>query len=156
MPSTAYWKSIDKIPTQCIRHDDNKVDYINNIELRKHIIVDRVRYIEKELNNLDDASAFGLNKEDYLEFENPEQFYDWVLTLKPKDVGGKGIQGRELKRRKVEVRKGKILNFIHIHTEILYKLYKSTQVEKLLIFSYVNIIFHMWRHFFALIHIPHF
>ncbi|MEM3290969.1 MAG: hypothetical protein QW046_05580 [Candidatus Micrarchaeaceae archaeon] len=30
--------------------------------------------------------VFGIDPEDYLEFENPKQFYDWVLTLKPKDL----------------------------------------------------------------------
>ncbi|MEM0136704.1 MAG: hypothetical protein QXU18_15995 [Thermoplasmatales archaeon] len=89
LPSTAYWKSIEDILTQYVMHNDNKFDYIENTAQRKHIIVDRVRYIGKESNNFDDASVFGLKDEDYLEFENPEQFYDWVLTLKPKDVRDK-------------------------------------------------------------------
>ena len=34
----------------------------------------------------------------YLEYENLKEFYDWVLTLKPKDVRDKGISERGLQR----------------------------------------------------------
>ncbi|MEM3191113.1 MAG: hypothetical protein QW292_03280 [Candidatus Parvarchaeota archaeon] len=60
LPSTAYWKSIEDILTQYIRHNDNKFDYIDNTAQRKHIIVERVRYIGKESNNLDDVSVLGM------------------------------------------------------------------------------------------------
>jgi len=38
-----------------VKHNDNKFDYDNQgIAHRKHIIVNRIRYIDKESNNLDD------------------------------------------------------------------------------------------------------
>ncbi|MEM3573541.1 MAG: hypothetical protein QXJ62_04860 [Nitrososphaeria archaeon] len=67
-------------------HNDNKFDYINNTAQRKHIIADRIRYIGKESKNLDEASVFGLDNDSYIEYENLEGFYSWVLKLKPKDV----------------------------------------------------------------------
>ena len=53
---------------------------------------------------------FGVGEDSYLEYENLREFHDWVLNLKPKDVKDKGISERELKRKKAEIRKGKILN----------------------------------------------
>ena len=39
-----------------------------------------------------------------------ENFEQWILSLKPKDVRDKGISERELKRQKAKIRKGKQLN----------------------------------------------
>ncbi|MEM0139959.1 MAG: hypothetical protein QXZ44_05045 [Ferroplasma sp.] len=55
LPSKAYWESLEDVLTNYIRYNDNKFDYIDHIVKRKHIIVDRVSYIGKESNNLDDA-----------------------------------------------------------------------------------------------------
>ncbi|MEM0321992.1 MAG: hypothetical protein QW613_06335, partial [Thermoprotei archaeon] len=104
-----------------------KFDYIDGIPQRKHIIVDRVRYIGKESNNLDDASVLGIDPEDYLEFENPEQFYDWVLSLRPEDVRDKGISERGLNRKKAEIRKGHPMNPKTRLTKVVIRLYDSTR-----------------------------
>ncbi|MEM3290955.1 MAG: hypothetical protein QW364_02825 [Thermoplasmatales archaeon] len=95
---------------QYTQHNGNKFDYVYGIAQRKYIIVDRVRYIGKESNNLDDASVLGIDPEYYLEFENPKQFYEWVLTLKPKDVGNKGIPQQALYKIKAKIRKNENLN----------------------------------------------
>ncbi|MEM3431484.1 MAG: hypothetical protein QW783_02990, partial [Candidatus Micrarchaeia archaeon] len=96
LPSTAYWKSIENILTQYIRHNDNKFDYIDNTAQRKHIIVDRVRYIGKESNNLEETIVLGLDRDSYIEYENLEEFYDWVLKLKPKDLKNEKISQQSL------------------------------------------------------------
>ena len=62
-------------------------------------------------------------------YENLREFYDWILTLKPKDVRDKGISKRELKRKKAEIRKGKMLNFKTKLNRILFKLYKSKLIN---------------------------
>jgi hypothetical protein len=70
----------------------NKIfDYDNErIALRKHIIANKIRYIGKETNNIDEKNATGIDEEDYTEYGkdqdivNSKEFNDWVLTLNPK------------------------------------------------------------------------
>jgi len=46
-----------------VRHSDNKFDYDNEgIAHRRHIIADRIRFIGKESNNIDEASVFGIDE----------------------------------------------------------------------------------------------
>ena len=71
LPSDAYWYTLDDILTKYVRHNDNKFDYDNQgIAHRKHIVVNRIRYIGKESNNIDEASVFGIDDDSYLEYEN--------------------------------------------------------------------------------------
>ena len=88
----------------------------------------RIRYIGKESNNLDEVSVLGIDEDSYLEYDNPKEFYDWILSLKPKDVRDEGISERELKRKKAEIRKGKTLNFKTKVNRILLSLYKSRPI----------------------------
>jgi len=67
-PPQAYWYTLDVILTKYVRHNDNKFDYDNQgIAHRKHIIVNRIRYIGKESNNLDD-NLTAIEDPDYLEY----------------------------------------------------------------------------------------
>ncbi|MGC8618439.1 MAG: hypothetical protein ACP5UZ_06855, partial [Thermoplasmata archaeon] len=56
-------------------------------------------------------------------------YYNWIISLKPKDVRDKGISERELKRKKAEIRKGKRLNFKTKVNKTLLKLYKARQTN---------------------------
>jgi len=86
LPSDAYWYTLDDILTKYVRHNDNKFDYDNEgIAHRKHTVVNRIRYIGKESNNIQDIVT-GIAELDYLEYENIEDFRQWILLLKPKDV----------------------------------------------------------------------
>ena len=129
LPSTEYWYTLDDVLTQYVMHNDNKFDYVDKIAHRKHVIADRIRYIGKESNSLDEVSVFGIDEDSYLEYENLNEFYEWILSLKPKDVRDKGISKRELKRKKAEIRKGKILNPKTKIVKILVKLYKEYKVK---------------------------
>ena len=92
-------------------HNYNKFDQDNEgIAHKKHIIADWIRYIGKESNNIDEASVLGIDDDSYFAYENIEDFKEWILSLKPKDVKDKGISERELKRQKAKIRKGKQLN----------------------------------------------
>jgi len=114
-----------------VRHNDNKFDYDNEgIAHRKHIIVNRIRYIGKESNNIDEASVLGIDDNSYLEYENVEDFKQWILSLKPKDVRDKGISERELKRKKANIRKGKLLNPKVKIVKILLQLYREIKLDK--------------------------
>jgi len=101
-----------------------------NIAHRKHIIVNRIRYIGKESNNLED-NLTGLEKPDYTEYENPEDFRQWILTLKPKDVKDKGISERTLYKIKLKIKQGKTLNPKTKIVKILLQLYKETKLNEL-------------------------
>jgi len=132
-PSQAYWYSLEDVLTNYVMHNDNKFDYDNNgVAHRKHIIVDRIRYIGKETNNLDDASVMGVNEDDYTEYTNDyeivnsEEFKQWILTLKPKDVKDKGISHQALYYQKSLIRNGKSLNIKQKVVKILLQLYKDT------------------------------
>jgi len=133
LPSTAYWHTLEDVLTSYVRHSDNKFDYDNQgIAHRKHIIVDRIRYIGKESNNLDEASVIGMKKDDYTEYTkdheiaNSEDFKQWILTLKPKDVMDKGISHQALYYQKSLIRNGKSLNIKQKVVKILLQLYKDT------------------------------
>jgi len=66
----------------------------------------------------------------YLEYENIEDFKQWILSLKPKDVRDKGISERELKRQKAKIRKGKLLNAKVKIVKILLQLYREIKLDK--------------------------
>jgi hypothetical protein len=133
LPSWEYWHTLEDVLTQYVRHNDNKFDYDNEgIAHRKHIIADRIRYIGKETNNLDEVEITGLDEDDYLEYTkdheivNSKEFLDWVLTLKPKNVRDKGISKMALWKVKDKIRQGKQLNPKSKIVKILLRLYKET------------------------------
>ena len=71
LPSKEYWHTLEDVLTAYVRHDDHKFDCDSEgISHRKHIIADRIRYIGKESNNLDDTSVLGIDKDSYLELDN--------------------------------------------------------------------------------------
>jgi len=85
----------------------------------------------KESNNLEDNSN-GLEDPDYLEYAKDheivksEEFRQWILTLKPKDVKDKGISHQALYYQKSLIRNGKSLNIKQKVVKILLQLYKDT------------------------------
>jgi hypothetical protein len=118
--------------TQYVRHNDNKFDYDSEgIAHRKHIIVDRIRYIGKESNNLDN-NLTGIEEPDYLKYTKDheivysEDFKKCALTLKPKDVMDKGISQRALYKAKTKIKNKQFLNSKVKIIKILLQLYKDT------------------------------
>jgi hypothetical protein len=77
----------------------------------------------------------GIEKPDYLEYTkdheivNSDEFKQWILSLKPKDVGDNGISERELKRQKAKIRKGKQLNPKVKIAKIPLQLYKEVKLS---------------------------
>jgi len=131
LPSDAYWYTLDDILTKYVRHNDNKFNYDNQgIAHRKHIIVNGIRYIGKESNNIDEASILGIDDDSYIEYENIEDFKQWILSLKPKDVRDKGISERGLRNFKQKIKNGKGLKNRSKITRILFEYYKSKLSEQ--------------------------
>ena len=127
-PTEACRYILDSTFTKYVRHSDDKFGYINNIAARKDITADIVKYIGKESNNLDYIFILGIDEDSYLEYENIEDFKQWILSLKPKDVRYKGISERELKRQKAKIRKNKLLNPKVKIVKILLQLYKEVEL----------------------------
>jgi hypothetical protein len=127
MPTTAYWKSLDDVLTAYIRHNDNKFDYIGHLAHRKHIIADRIRFIGKESNNIDETSILGVDSDSYLEYSNLKDFRQWILTLKPKDVKTLGISERGLKKFKQKIRNGNGLKNKSKISRILFEKYLNSR-----------------------------
>jgi len=129
LPSDAYWHSLEDVLTQYVRHNDNKLDYDNEgIAHKKHIIADRIRYIGKESNNIDEASIFGIDDDSYLEYENIEDFKQWILSLKPKDVRDKGISKQTLWNIKERIRKNE-MKYISKALKEIYKVYQDGKLN---------------------------
>ena len=109
---------------QYIRHSYNKFDYDNEgIAQRKHVIADRIRYVGKETKNLDETRITGIEEDNYLECENFMEFYDCILSLKPKDVRDMGIYERGLRNIKQKIRNG---NGLKNRSKIIKILLKNT------------------------------
>jgi hypothetical protein len=135
LSSGEYWHTLEDVLSKYVRHHDNKFDYDNEgIAHRKHIIVDRIRYIGKESNNLDD-NLTGIEEPDYLEYTknneivNSEEFKQWILTLKPKDLRNKGISQQALYYQKSLIKNGKSLNIKQKIVRKLLDLYKQTMLN---------------------------
>ena len=116
-------------------HNDNKFDYDNErIAYRKHIVVNRVRYIGKESNNLED-SLTDIEEPDYLEYTkdqeivNTEDFNQWILLLKPKHVSEEKISQQTLYYQKSLIKDGKNLNIKQKIVIKLIDLYKQTMLN---------------------------
>jgi len=129
LPSHAYWHTLEDVLTQYVRHNDNKFDYDHEgFAQRKHIINDRIRYIGKESNNLED-NLNGLDDPDYLEYDNIEDFKQWIFSLKPKDVKDKEISERTLYKIKHKIKQGKTLNPKTKIVKILIRLFKENKIK---------------------------
>jgi hypothetical protein len=131
LPSYAYWHSLDDILTSYVMHKDNKFDYDNEgIAHRKHINADRIRYIGKESNNLDDNLS-GLDGPDYLEYTkdheivNSDEFKLWVLSLRPRHVKNNGLSKWGLERTQVKIKHNEILNPKTKTIKLLINMYKE-------------------------------
>ena len=122
------YDNLSNILTQCVRHNDNRFDYYNEgIAHTKHIITDQIRYIGKESNNIDEASILRIDDDSYLEYDNVEEFKQWILSLKPKDVRDKGISKQTLWNIKKRIRK----NAMKYKSKALKGIYKVYQERKL-------------------------
>ena len=90
----------------------------------------------KGRNNLNNTMITRIKDDSYLEFTNDhkivknKEFLDWVLSLRPKDVRDKGISERELKRQKVKIREGKLLNAKVKIVKVPLQLYREIKLDK--------------------------
>ena len=113
-----------------MKHNYNKFDDDNQgIAHRKHIVVNRIRYIGKESNNLED-NLTGIEDPDYLEYTKDHEivrskdFKQWILSLRPKHVREEKISKQALYYQKSLIKNGKNLNIKQKVVIKLLDLYK--------------------------------
>jgi len=131
-----YWHTLEDVSTQYVRHNNNKFDYDSEgIAHRKHIVVNRIRYIGKESNNLED-NLTGIEDPDYLEYTKDHEivrskdFKQWILEIKPKEVRDKGISKMALWKIKNKIKLDRKLNPKTKIIKILTQLYKERKPSK--------------------------
>jgi len=136
LPSDAYWHNLEDVLIQYVRHNDNKFGYDSEgITHRKHIKAERIRYIGKESNNLDD-NLTGLDDPDYLEYTKDHEivrskdFKQWILEIKPKEVRDKGISKMALWKIKNKIKLDRKLNPKTKIIKILIQLCKESKQSK--------------------------
>ena len=66
--------------------------------------------------------------DDYPEYENVMEFYNWILSLKPKDVRDKEISQQALYKIKTKIKNGKQLNPRVKVVKILLTLFTKQQM----------------------------
>ena len=76
---------------------------------------------------LDEASVLGIDDDSYIEYENIEDFKQWSLSLKLKDVKDKGISKQTLWNIKERIHK----NEMKYRSKALKGIYKVYQDGKL-------------------------
>ena len=131
LPSDAYWHTLDDILTKYVMHNDNKFYYDKEgIAHRKHIVLNSIRYIGKESNNLE-YNLTGLEEPDYSEYTKDNEivrskdFKQWILSLRPKHVREEKISQQALYYQKSLIKNGKNLN---IKQKVVIKLLDSYKI----------------------------
>ena len=76
------------------------------------------------------ASVLGIDDQSYLEYVNLNEFKQWVLTLKPKDVKDKGISERGLERTQEKIKLKKPLNPKTKTVKNLINMYKEVVLHE--------------------------
>ncbi len=72
LPYEEYWKTLEDVLTVYVRHNIHKFYCVEGIAQRKHNVVDKIRYISKESNNLDDLK--GIDDNSYFEYHKRKKF----------------------------------------------------------------------------------
>jgi len=115
LPTYAYWRTMDEVIGSYALHDDRKLYYgVDGVAQRKLIYVDRIRYIGKESNNLDE-NKLGVSQPDYLEYVNNENFKQFALSLKKVE----GVSNRGLRNFKLKIKRGENIRNSRIMRTIL-------------------------------------
>ena len=98
-----YWKPFWDIFLEYLRHPEAKFEGETGILKKKHIVADRILYIGKESNNLDESEILGVDSDGYEIYENLEnldkkfkELIPRILELKPRDVKKFGISKQTL------------------------------------------------------------
>ena len=91
LPSTKYWHTLEDVLTQYSRHAENKFDYDDNgIAIGNASLLRGLDTLEMRRTISMKHRLQGLKRLIIWSNDNFGEFYNWVVTLKPKDVEDKG------------------------------------------------------------------
>ena len=57
-----YWKKMSKVFSEYKDHRESKIDFVNNIAKRKHLVFEKesIKYVGKEIHDLESSKVFGV------------------------------------------------------------------------------------------------
>lgn len=106
MKGLEYFKSLADELDSYIKHKESKLDGVEGKLERKHIVADKMIYIGKKTDKLED-NDYGFNKADYNEYNDPKEFL--AIFSKPwKEVKNCGLSRMQFYRIREQIKKGKV------------------------------------------------
>jgi len=108
MKGQEYFKTLASELWSYVSHPESKLNGNEGILERKHILANKIIYMGKEADKVEENMC-GLDNVDYNLYNNPKDA-EKILSLKWNDVKDKGISKRHLRRIKKQLREGKIPN----------------------------------------------
>ena len=112
LDTVEYWKKMSLVFSEYGDHRETKLDELDGIVKRKHIVFGKesIRYVGKEIHDLEESMVFGASKNDSIMYENEqEKIHRIINNLTEEKARELGISRRTLFYWKQKIREGKPL-----------------------------------------------
>lgn len=118
MKGIEYWKSFDYMFWKYKNHLEDKFDGDIGLLDRKQILIDKIVYLGKESNKIEESQVLGVNKKSYVKYINKvvninypdiNKYKLLIFKLTPKLTIPYGINKRQLTRMRKKVKENKPL-----------------------------------------------
>jgi len=75
LDTVEYWKKMSLVFSEFRNHRETKIDSSNGVVQRKHLVFGKesVKYVGKEIHNLEESMIFGTSKNDSIMYENEQE-----------------------------------------------------------------------------------
>ena len=110
LDSVEYWKKMSLVFSEYRNHRETKLDSSDNIVQRKHLVFGKesIRYVGKEIHDLENSTVFGVSKNDSIMYENEQEKIRKIIdNLTEEKARELGISRRTLFYWKKKIREGK-------------------------------------------------
>jgi len=124
LDTTEYWKKMSKVFLEYRDHKEAKLDCINNIAKRKHLVFGKesVKYVGKEVHDLESSKVFGVS-DDSLIYENKqEKLRGMIKKLTLEEAESLGISRRTYFDWKRKIKEGMLIN---LKSKLMIKLFSN-------------------------------
>ena len=105
MTGLEYFKSLEDELSVYIKHPESKLDGDEGRLERKHIVADRMIYIGKEADKLEE-NDYGFTRTSYNEYSNPKELLE-IFSRPWKEVKNCGLSRMQFYRIREQIKKGK-------------------------------------------------
>ena len=113
-----YWKSFDYMFWKYKNHPEDKFNGDNGLLDRKQMLIDKIVYLGKESNKIEETQVLGVNKKSYVKYINKtinnhpdiNKYKLLIFKLTPKLTIHYGINKRQLTRMRKKIKDNKPLN----------------------------------------------